>query len=309
MTRLPRLRYTLIMVNKTARLNPLNDFAFKKILGEKGDEPQLIAFLNAVLQRTGKGTITDLEIVENRDIPAETPDGKSAKLDVRAKLQDGTRVNIEVQLQNKHDMTERSLRYWSLEYIGGLVSGQDYAEQPSVIVINIVGFDYIKLDEFHTSFHIYEDYHKDYMLTDALEIHYIDMVKFRRLDITDLNNPINRWLVFFNEHSPAKLVEEAIKMDVAIRTTAERMDMIRRDPGLAHAYDLYEEERIANLMWMQGERREGRQEGIQIGEQRGRQIGEYNKAVAIARKMKGRNVPLEQIAEDTGLSLDEIAKL
>jgi predicted transposase/invertase (TIGR01784 family) len=72
------------MADRTKRLNPLNDFAFKKILGEKGDEPQLIAFLNAVLQRTGKGTITDLEIVENRDIPAETPDGKSAKLDVRA---------------------------------------------------------------------------------------------------------------------------------------------------------------------------------------------------------------------------------
>jgi hypothetical protein len=132
-------------------------------------------------------------------------------------------------------MVERSLRFWSLEYIGGLVKGQDYTEQPQVIVINIVDFDYIKLDEFHTSFHLYEDFHKDYILS----------------------NPINRWLVFFNEHSPAGLLEEAIKMDTAIRTTAERMEMIRRDPDLAHAYDLYEEERIANLMWMQGERREG----------------------------------------------------
>jgi predicted transposase YdaD len=100
-------------------------------------------------------------------------------------------------------------------------------------------------------------------------------------------------------------VEEAIKMDVAIRTTAERMDMIRRDPGLAHAYDLYEEERIANLMWMQGERREGRQEGIQIGEQR----GEYNKAVAIARQLKSLNMPFEQIIQVTGLAPDVIAKL
>jgi predicted transposase/invertase (TIGR01784 family) len=297
----------------TTRLNPLNDFAFKKILGEKGDEPQLIAFLNAVLHRTGKDTITDLEIVENKDIPADTPDGKSAKLDVRAKLQNGTRVNIEVQLQNKHDMAERSLRYWSLEYIGGLVKGQDYAEQPQVIVINIVDFDYIKLDEFHTSFHLYEDFHKDYMLTGALEIHYIDMVKFRKLDIADLNNPIHRWLVFFNEQSPVKLLEEAIKMDTAIRTTAERMEMIRRDPALAHAYDLYEEEHIARLMWAQGERREGEavgvEKGIKIGKQEGRQEGEYNKAVAIARWLKSQNMPLAQIAEGTGLSPDDIAKL
>jgi hypothetical protein len=37
------------------RLKVLNDFAFQKAFGEKGDEPQLLAFLNAALERTGKG--------------------------------------------------------------------------------------------------------------------------------------------------------------------------------------------------------------------------------------------------------------
>jgi predicted transposase/invertase (TIGR01784 family) len=131
------------------------------------------------------------------------------------------------------------------------------------------------------------------MLTGALEIHYIDMVKFRKLDIADLNNPIHRWLVFFNEHSPVKLLEEAIKMDTAIRTTAERMEMIRRDPDLAHAYDLYEEERIARLMWAQGERREGR----------------WEEKMTIAKALKASGDDANKIALVTGLSLDEIAKL
>jgi hypothetical protein len=91
----------------------------------------------------------------------------------------------------------------------------------------------------------------------------------------------------------AKLVEEAIKMDVAIRTTAERMDMIRRDPGLAHAYDLYEEERIARLMWAQGERREGR----------------WEEKMAIAKALKASGDDANKIALVTGLSLDDIAKL
>jgi hypothetical protein len=77
------------------------------------------------------------------------------------------------------------------------------------------------------------------------------------------------------------------------------------DKELAHSYHLHNEERIARLMWMQGERREGRQEGIQIGKQE----GEYNEAVAIARWLKSQNMPLGQIAEGTGLSLDEIARL
>jgi hypothetical protein len=39
------------------RLNPLNDYMFLKIMGEKGDEEQLCAFLNAVLGRSGKDAI------------------------------------------------------------------------------------------------------------------------------------------------------------------------------------------------------------------------------------------------------------
>ncbi|MCL2834743.1 MAG: hypothetical protein FWD78_16350 [Treponema sp.] len=35
------------------RANPLNDFLFLKTMGEKGDEEQLLGFLNAVLGRTG----------------------------------------------------------------------------------------------------------------------------------------------------------------------------------------------------------------------------------------------------------------
>ena len=39
------------------RLNPLNDYIFQKLLGEKGDEEQLLSFLNAVLKRTGRDTL------------------------------------------------------------------------------------------------------------------------------------------------------------------------------------------------------------------------------------------------------------
>ena len=62
------------------------------------------------------------------------------------------------------------------------MEGQDYIDLPNAIVINILDFGFLPLGDFHTCFHIYEDKHKEYMLTDALEIHFIDMVKWRRLD-------------------------------------------------------------------------------------------------------------------------------
>jgi hypothetical protein len=50
------------------RLNLLNDYLFKKLLGEKGDEEQLLSFLNAVLSSPGKERLSSVEILENRTL-------------------------------------------------------------------------------------------------------------------------------------------------------------------------------------------------------------------------------------------------
>ena len=77
---------------KKTRRRVLNDFAFKKVFGEKGDEAQLISLLNAILKLTGKDKIVSIKIVENKELPADFLGGKTSKLDVRAVLADGTRV-------------------------------------------------------------------------------------------------------------------------------------------------------------------------------------------------------------------------
>ncbi|MDR0638529.1 MAG: Rpn family recombination-promoting nuclease/putative transposase [Spirochaetaceae bacterium] len=337
------------MKNEPIRLRILNDFAFRKSFGEKGCEFQLAAFLNAVLQRTGGQKIASLEIVGNKELPPEILGGKLSKLDVRAVLEDGTKINIEVQLKNEYNMGRRSLRYWAVEYEQGITEGQDYIELPAVIAINILDFSYIGLDEFHTSFHIYEDQHKEYMLTDALEIHFIETTKWRKLKDKDMEDPLHRWMVYFDEQSPAELVEEVVKMDMAIQATEAQMAMIMRDPALKHAYDMFEKTRIDYKMGMQGARLEGmqegrqegrqegilegrqegilegrqegilegRQEGILEGRQEGRQEGilegilkgEEKGRLQIARNLKKLGVPLEQIVLGTGLSAEEIAKL
>jgi predicted transposase/invertase (TIGR01784 family) len=75
----------------------------------------------------------------------------------------------------------------------GIGAGQDYSLLPAMITINILDFGYIPIEDFHTSFHIYEDRHREYMLTDALELHFLDMVKFRRQREKDLvNDPLHR---------------------------------------------------------------------------------------------------------------------
>jgi predicted transposase/invertase (TIGR01784 family) len=59
-------------------------------------------------------------------------------------------------------MEKRTLLYWAREYTGSISAGDDYSELPRVITIDIVNFDNIKIDRFHTVFHIREDTEKDY---------------------------------------------------------------------------------------------------------------------------------------------------
>jgi predicted transposase/invertase (TIGR01784 family) len=277
------------------RLNPLNDYLFLKIMGEKGDEEQLLAFLNAVLQRDGKAAIASVEIIENRMITAEIVGDKTSILDVRARTAAGERVNIEVQLRNLGNMDRRSLFYWSLEFSKGLEAGQDYRETPNVIAINIVNYEFMsQVSDFHTSFHIWEDRRRDILLTGALEIHFIDMVKFRRLAERDIkNDPLHRWLTWFDRESPPKLVEEVITMDMAIQKAEEKMVCVTNDKEALHSYQMRE---MALSDWTSGinqAMREGRQE----------------EKLEIAGKLKNRGLPSDQIADVTGLSVEEIAKL
>jgi predicted transposase/invertase (TIGR01784 family) len=285
------------------RLKPLNDFAFRKVMGEKGDERQLLGFLNAVLARTGKGNLTGVKIREDKDLPADLAGGKAARLDVLANLDDGSLVNVEVHLKNEHNIEKRSLFYWSSGYIRDFREGDDYHNLLPVITINILGFGYLPLEEFHTSFHLWEDRWKDYMLTDVCELHFIDMVKFRRYKGREaeggfsLNDPLHRWLTWLDENSPEYQIEEVVKMDPAILMAQKKLEVIARSPELLRAYEGYEKAASDWTSSINGARREGERKGKLEGQ------------LEIARNFKKMGIPVEQIAQGTGFSIEEIVKL
>lgn len=222
------------------RLNPLNDYIFQKLLGEKGDEEQLLSFLNAVLKRTGRDKLISVEILENKTLTADIVGDKTSILDIRAVTSDNTKVNIEVQLRNMGNMDKRSLFYWSREYSTGIDAGDDYILLPNVIAINIINFEFIPIEDFHTTFHLWEDNHR-YMLTDALEIHFIDMTKFKRLTDKDIkNNPLHRWLTYFDKNTPENILQEVISMDTAIKKADEKMTFISNDKEALRLYRMRE---------------------------------------------------------------------
>jgi predicted transposase/invertase (TIGR01784 family) len=106
-------------------------------MGEKGDEEQLLSFLNAVLGRSGDQTLVSIEIIEARTLTAGIIGNKSSVLDVRARTANGTLVNIEVQLRNLGNMDRRSLFYWSWEYSNPALEGEGHTERSPAPVAGV----------------------------------------------------------------------------------------------------------------------------------------------------------------------------
>ena len=300
------------------RSNPLNDYLFYKIMGEKGDEIQLLGFLNAVLGKTGTDRFTSVEIIENKSFTPKVIGDKASSLDVRAVLQGKTKVNIEVQIRNQHNMDRRSLFYWSKEYAESLEAGQDYRELPNVIAINIVDFDYPPILNFHTRFHLREDSDRDLILTDALEIHFINMVQYRKQAKKGaVNDPLSRWMAWLNESSPPELIAEVVKMDTAIETANERMVYVTGDKEAIRAYErrqmaLSDYTSSMNYAREEGHRqgmRKGMREGIREGIKEGMKEGIAKSTLEIAQKMKNAGRSLSEIQEFTGLPIETIERM
>jgi predicted transposase/invertase (TIGR01784 family) len=280
------------------RFNTLNDFLFFKVMGEKGNEAQLTGFLNAVLGRSGKKSIETVEILENQSYLKDIISGKSCILDVLAILTDKTKVNIEVQLSNKGNMDRRSLFYWSKVYFESLAGGQDYRELPNVININIVDFNFLPDENVHTCFNLREATNPSLILSSALEIHFINMLKWRKQEDKDIvNNSLHRWLTWFDERSPPELIAEVINMDSAIKAANERQTYVTQD------------EEARRIYWSRRKAEHDLVSGLNHARREGREEGKTEEKLEIAMNLLAKGSTPEFVQEITGLKLEAIRKL
>ncbi|MGL5750553.1 MAG: Rpn family recombination-promoting nuclease/putative transposase, partial [Paraclostridium sp.] len=233
------------------RLRPLNDFVFKKLFGEQENIDNLKSFLNAVLNKDNNQELVELEIINEKELTTDNIQDKKGIIDVLAKTKDGTNINIEVQLTNQDNMDKRTLFYWSRIYNRGIVKGEDYSNLNKVITINILDFNYIDLEKYHTMFTLREDEKHEYKLTDVLELHFIEMPKFKKIENKNLEEDrLQRWMMFLRNDISQDELEVLINMDKDIRLAEEKLEYLSSDPVTQELY--FERERAlhekANLI-------------------------------------------------------------
>ncbi|MEW6280030.1 MAG: Rpn family recombination-promoting nuclease/putative transposase [Candidatus Eremiobacterota bacterium] len=285
-------------------LTLLNDIIFKIVFGSETSRPVLRALLNALLGLSGRERIADLDIL-NPHLDKDYVLDKGVILDVKARDGQGRLYNIEVQVASEPAYTERAVYYVTRLFSGQLEKGEPYSHLARTIGISLCDFLlFPDLQDLHSTYRLYDPEHGR-TLTDILELHFIELSKFRRDKPHELRTPFEKWLHVLKfgelyEGDPGQ-VPEVLKQEEGIEMALEGM---RRACASDEVRELVESRMKAMRDWasrLEHAHQEGREEGRAEGVQEGLQRGERKALLETARRMREAGIPAEVIATVTGL--------
>ena len=283
--------------------NSLNDYFVRYFFTDKGGEKVLLDFINAVMISANMKTFKSVEILNPFNLKKNYSD-KETIVDVKCITKNGTVVIIEVQLSGNSRFPERILYYWSTNYSKLLNKGEGYEDLTPVISINLLNFNLNKKDSnVHSCYMIYDTKNKR-LLTDHLQIHIIELKKFKFKD-KSLTKDLNYWLGFFTTKNMEEYMSEIVKEKPIMEEAHKRYNNFIRSRLMMSEYEKKEIYQYDKQIMLKDERREGIKEGIKKGKLEG--IKERN--YSIAKNLKKAGSDIKFISEITGLTIDEIKKL
>ncbi|TXJ20352.1 Rpn family recombination-promoting nuclease/putative transposase [Brachyspira aalborgi] len=283
--------------------NALNDCFVRYFFTDKGGEKVLLDFINAVMISADMKTFKAVEILNPFNLKKHYND-KETIVDVKCITKNGTVVIIEVQLSGNSRFPERILYYWAANYSKLLKKGEEYEDLTPVISINLLNFNLNKNDKnVHSCYMIY-DTKNARLLTDHLQIHIIELKKFKFKD-NDLKKDLNYWLGFFTTNNMEEYMSEIVKEKPIMEEAHKRYNNFIRSRLMMSEYEkkeIYQYDKQITL-------KEERQEGIKEGRREGKIEGERDKSILIAKNLKKAGLDIKFISENTGLTIKEIEKL
>ncbi|MEH7814126.1 Rpn family recombination-promoting nuclease/putative transposase, partial [Bacillus toyonensis] len=272
------------------------DFAFKQLFGTNGNEDILVAFLNAILKDSLESPIVSLQL-EDPHLHREYEEDKLSILDISTTLNTGTKVNVEIQLNNNHDMIKRSLYYWGRLYTSQLQKGMPYSSLHKTITINLLNFVmFPEYEAFHTTGILWNQQQQK-LLSDDIEVHIVEIPKllqqWREEKVNPWEDSFVRWLLLLpaneDEYLTQTLEDIAMNQDPILQKAINKWEHMSQDSSFRQAYEAREKALMDEAAKFAHARNEGKKEGIQQGK------------IQMIKGMHELGVPLETIAKASKL--------
>jgi predicted transposase/invertase (TIGR01784 family) len=278
-------------------LDPKADLTFKKIFGE---HPHLVmSLLNALLPLPKGQEIKDIEYMSPERMP-RTSIGKNSIVDVFCKTKDGRQFIVEMQMYWSTNFKDRVLFNSAKVYVDQLEHAEDFTDLRPVYSLNLVNENFEKdVPEF---IHYYRMVHEKYTekVIDGFHLVFVELKKFKPQSIANRKMAV-LWLRFLTEinKSTEEVPQELLEND-EIRQAVELVQESAYTREQLMGYDLFwDQVRLDRAKATEAERRY--KAGLKEG-------AEENKREN-ARKMKAKGYAVEDIAEITGLTAEEIEGL
>ena len=185
-----------------------------------------------------------------------------------------------------------------------LKANQNYKELKKIITINILKYNYLERNSYHSIARMkYEDtkpiefvdmgYNKEEKeATNTFEMHFIELPKFKQKN-PDCNTKLEQWL-WLIDGSKEEKVEMSAKENKEIDKTVKELNKLSKDPDEVAKY----EEREWSIMRYNVEMKTNRELGEKEGEKKTKE--------KIVKALKNMNLSIEQIAQAVELTKKEV---
>jgi len=282
-------------------LDVKTDYAFKKVFGSETSKEILMSFLNALIYDNRPTKIEDLTIVDPYNIPM-IKGIKDTFVDVKATLDDGTKVIIEMQVLHHEGFEKRVLYNAAKNYSIQLNKSEEYHLLNPVIALSILDFNM-----FHDSNRVITNFkliEKEQLINynDDIELIFVELPKFNK-DLDDLQDIKDQWIYFIKNAGSLETIPQKLNNNIKeALTTVNEANLTKEELESQHKRkEFISIQKLALL--------KAKKDGIKQGIRQGIEQGAHKKSIEIAKTLLQSGVNIEIIQASTGLSKEEIEKL
>ena len=303
-------------------LKPKVDVVFHALFREE-NKKLTESLISDIIGQKVKIKTTDL----NRHLNIKIAEQKLGVMDLRTELEDGTKCNIEIQLEAQEYENERFLYYWADAYSRQLLKGKEYEELHKTISIIILDHEIKELkgiESLDTKWQIRDSKTGKRLLTDYLEIIVVEIPKAKRLYKENEKNKICQWMLFLDNPNKEEM-REIMAENEKIKEAVEELTGMSKDEELRILAELREKGRrdeyarrqYAIKQGLQEGREQGMKEGIERGIKEGREEGikegikegMTKRNIEIAKNMLRLGADIGTIVAYTELTQEEVEKI
>ena len=287
--------------SSSMRFTARNDYAFKKLFGTEENKDIMIEFLSLVTLLS-KDDFDDVRIENSEQIPRFYND-KTGRLDIKIRLHDGRKIDVEMQNTYFDYYPKRSIFYCSKLIHEHFMSGFQYAQLKKCIAINVLNSSFKLSEKIHSIYQIRET-EEQTLLDELLEIHFLDLTKLQKDNLTSLE----KWLMFIKTDSKEERSMLAQGNPVMAKAN-QVMDIFYLDEQERKRYEAAWEYESDRLSMINESERKGLERGRAEGEARGKAEGSRQAKLETAKNLLQFGLSVQKIAQATGLTKEDVEAL